>query len=91
MTEHSISLEYDPNRLLDTLMKRLEVDTDEALSRTLQVSADSIGDIRAGRVAVSASMLLWFSDLTELSTDELRRIMGDRRAKARMTCYLSSS
>jgi hypothetical protein len=33
-------------------------------------------------------MLLWFSESTGASIDELRRVLGDRRAKFRLHCGL---
>lgn len=84
------SLDYDPNRLLDTLLARLGVNSDKALSRKLQVADSVISKIRSRRIPVAASLLLWMSECTGASIQELRQILGDRRAKARMV-YLKNS
>ena len=78
------SQHYDPNRLLDTLMTQLGLNNDKALSRRLNMGRQLIAGIRAGCMPVRASMLVWIADSTGNSLDELRRILGDRRAKARM-------
>jgi transcriptional regulator with XRE-family HTH domain len=76
---------YDPNLLLDTLMRHLGIDSDSALSRRLKVARKIISNIRKGTLPVCASMLLWMHEATGISIDELRRIMGDRRRKSRLS------
>lgn len=75
---------YDPNHLLDTLMQHLGIDNDGALARRLKVARDVINDIRTGAVPVRASMLLWIQEITGIDVAELRRLMGDRRARYRL-------
>lgn len=75
---------YDPNLLLDTLMHHLGIGSDGALARRLRVAHDVIVSIRRGTLPVCASMLLWMHEATGIGIDELRRIMGDRRAKFRL-------
>lgn len=89
-TLSTASLDYDPNRLLDTVLARLGVNSDKALSRKLQVADSVISKIRSRRIPVAASLLLWMSECTGASIQELRQILGDRRAKARMV-YLKNS
>jgi hypothetical protein len=88
MNQQSIHLRYDPNRLLDNLMERLEISCDQALSRRLKIAMQVISNIRSGYLPIRASMLLWFSESTGASIDELRRVLGDRRAKFRLHCGL---
>ena len=76
---------YDPNLLLDTLMHHLGIDSDGALSRRLKVAREVISSIRRGTMPVCASMLLWMHEATGIGIDELRRIMGDRRGKCRLS------
>jgi hypothetical protein len=76
---------YNPHKLLNTVIARLGVTSDTALSRKLKVARSVISDIRDGRVQVGGSMLLWMHEATGLSVDELRRLMGDRRAKCRLS------
>ena len=85
MTQAATHSYYDPNLLLNTLIARLGLSSDGALSHKLKVARDVIGDIRAGRVKVGGSMLLWMHEATGISIDELRRLMGDRRAKCRLS------
>jgi hypothetical protein len=75
---------YNPNRLLDTLIERMGLKNDGALSRKLNVAKAVIGDIRHGRLPVGASMLMWMSEATGISIGELRALMGDRRTKFRL-------
>lgn len=89
-TLSNASLDYDPNRLLDTVLARLGVNSDKALSRKLQVADSVISRIRSRRLPVAASLLLWISECTGASIQELRQILGDRRAKARMV-YVKNS
>jgi len=76
---------YDPNQLLNTLLHRLGLNSDSALSRKLRVAGDVISEIRNGRVQVCGSMLLWMHEATGISVEELRSLMGDRRAKSRLS------
>lgn len=80
---HSLS-HYDPNRLIDSLLAWLHVDGDKALSRKLQLSVKVLHDIRAGRLPVRHFILVQMAECAGKSLDELRRILGDRRRKARL-------
>ncbi|TCS38552.1 hypothetical protein EDC30_102291 [Paucimonas lemoignei] len=74
---------YQPNRLLDTLIKDLHLKNDAALCRTLQIGPPLISKIRHGRLPVSASILIRMHETTGRSIRELRQVLGDRRAKYR--------
>jgi transcriptional regulator with XRE-family HTH domain len=76
--------EYSPARLLDVLVARLRLKNDAALSRLLGVEAPTISKIRHKRLRVGAAMLLRMHEVTHLSIDELRALMGDRRARMRL-------
>lgn len=76
---------YDPNRLLDSLIDRLHLKNDAALSRTLEVAPPVISKIRHKRVPVRASVLIRMHEVTNLSIRELRDLMGDRRQKYRIS------
>lgn len=75
---------YNPHRLLDALLERLQLPNDNALSRKLKVARSIIGDIRHGRLPVCGSMLMWMSEATGISVPELRTLLGDRRTKSRL-------
>ena len=74
---------YDPNRLLDKLKEILNLDSDVALSQVLDVPPPLISQIRHRGYPVGPSILIRMHDVTKLSVQELRDIMGDRRKKIR--------
>ncbi len=76
---------YDPNRLLDTLIQYLNLKNDAALSRALEVAPPVISKIRHRRLPVGASLLIRMHEVSDLSIKELRRLMGDRRSKFRIS------
>lgn len=78
-------LEYNPNRLLDTLLENLHLKNDAALSRALEVAPPLISKIRHHRLPVGAFLLLRMHEVTELSIRDLRSLMGDRRPKFRIS------
>ena len=82
---------YDPNKLLTIVTARLGLTSDGALSHRLKVARDVIRDIRSGRIQVCGSMLLWMHEATGISIEELRRLMGDRRAKCRLSVSVLTS
>jgi len=77
--------EYNPNHLLDTLIQRLGIKNDAALSRALEVAPPVISKIRHNRLPVGASLLIRMHEVSEMSIRELRQLMGDRRAKFRIS------
>lgn len=78
-------LNYNPNRLLDTLIENLHLKNDAALSRALEVAPPVISKIRHHRLPVGASLLIRMHEVSDLSIRDLRYLMGDRRAKFRIS------
>lgn len=78
-------VEYDPNRLLDALIVKLNLKNDAALSRALEVAPPLISKIRHRRLPVGASLLIRMHEVSNLSIRELRELMGDRRKKFRIS------
>lgn len=78
-------LQYNPNKLLDTLLGNLNLKNDAALSRALEVSPPIISKIRHHKLPVGASMLIRMHEVSEMSIRDLRYLMGDRRNKYRMS------
>ena len=76
---------YDPNHLLNTLIQKLEIKNDAALSRALEVAPPVISKIRHNRLPVGASLLIRMHEVSGMSIRELRELMGDRRAKFRIS------
>jgi hypothetical protein len=76
---------YDPDQLLASLIGRLNLKNDAALSRALEVSPPVISKIRHRRLPVTASLLIRMHEVSTLSIAELRDLMGDRRGKFRIS------
>jgi hypothetical protein len=76
---------YNPDNLLDTLIKHLQIKNDAALSRVLEVAPPVISKIRHRRLPVGASLLIRMHEVTGMSIKELRNLMGDRRKKFRIS------
>src|SRR3569623_2031542 len=77
--------EYDPNHLLGSLIERLALKNDAALSRSLEVAPPVISKIRHRKLPVGASLLIRMHEVSDLSIKELRNLMGDRREKFRIS------
>jgi hypothetical protein len=80
----SEEFQYDPNNLLDTLIKTLGIKNDAALSRALEVAPPVISKIRHKILPVGPSLLIRMHEESGLSIRDLRNLMGDRREKFRM-------
>ncbi len=76
---------YDPNHLLDSLIEKLHLKNDAALSRALEVAPPVISKIRHRRLPVGASLLIRMHEVSDLSIKDLRVLMGDRRDKFRIS------
>src|SRR3954468_7551379 len=76
---------YNPDNLLDSLIERLNLKNDAALSRALEVAPPVISKIRHRRLPVGASMLIRMHEVSDLSIKDLRVLMGDRRDKFRIS------
>lgn len=85
--EHELTSQvtYNPDNLLDSLIERLNLKNDAALSRALEVAPPVISKIRHRRLPVGASLLIRMHEVTDLSIAELRSLMGDRRNKFRIS------
>ncbi|MGV8898061.1 MAG: hypothetical protein ACOH2B_02285 [Burkholderiaceae bacterium] len=77
---------YDPNRLLDALLTKMQWKNDAVMAQKLNVHNNVIPRIRTRILPLTTSMLLWMQDATGIGIDELRQLMGDRRAKLRVSC-----
>jgi hypothetical protein len=76
---------YNPDNLLDSLIERLNLKNDAALSRALEVAPPVISKIRHRRLPVGASMLIRMHEVSNMDIRELRELMGDRRTKYRLS------
>lgn len=78
-------LTYEPNNLLNALKDILGLKNDAALSRTLEIAPPLISKIRHRRMPISSSLLIRIHEVTDLSVSDLQGMMGDRRAKFRLS------
>ena len=87
MAHHALSSQesYNPNHLLDILLGKMQLKNDAALSRMLEVAPPVISKIRHHRLPVGASLLIRMHEVSDLSIRDLRYLMGDRRAKFRIS------
>lgn len=76
--------QYDPNNLLNALIKHLALKNDAALAKMLDISSLVISKIRQLTQPVSGTILILMHEKTGFSFSELRRFMGDRRQKFRI-------
>jgi len=72
---------YDPDNLLDTLLKKMRWESDAELCRALDTPAPVISKIRHRRAQVSAILLIRMHEVSGLSIRDLRALMGDFRSK----------
>lgn len=79
------SRHYNPDNLLGSLIGKMNLKNDAALSRALEVAPPVISKIRHRRLPVGASLLIRMHEVTDLSIKELRELMGDRRNKFRIS------
>ena len=81
----SDQINYNPDNLLASIIGKLNLKNDAALSRALEVAPPVISKIRHRRLPVGASLLIRMHEVTDLSIQELRSLMGDRRNKFRIS------
>lgn len=78
-------MQYNPSRLLYTIIENLRLKNDAQLCRLLGVAPPVESKIRHGRMPVGGSMLIRMHEAIGLSLRDLRYLMGDRRAKFRIS------
>ena len=83
MDNPPVQIEYDPANLLASVIGKLHLKNDAALSRALGVAPPVISKIRHRRTPVSALLLIRMGEATNLSIADLRLLMGDRRDQFR--------
>jgi hypothetical protein len=84
-SDKAAQFHYDPNNLLESLIEKLNLKNDAALSRALEVAPPLISKIRHRRLPVGASLLIRMHEVSDLSIKDLRALMGDRRNKFRIS------
>lgn len=82
---HGKPLTYDPNNLLDSVLKKMDLRNDAAMSRLLNVAAPIISKVRRRHIPIGGALLIRMHEATGLSIAELRKLMGDRRKTHRVS------
>ena len=77
--------DFNPDNLLNALIKQLNLKNDAALSRTLDVAPPIISNIRHRRFPINARLLIRMHEASGMSIRILRDLMGDRRMKYRLS------
>ncbi|MEC5216933.1 hypothetical protein RCH09_001887 [Actimicrobium sp. GrIS 1.19] len=82
---------YNPSRLLDFLAVRLNLHSEKALSKALYLSCGLLQDIRALRQPIAGGRLLCMQEVSGLSIEAMRHLMGDRRRTCRMPMLIAAT
>ena len=72
---------YEPENLLDAIIKYLGIRNDAALSRRLEVAPPIISKIRRRKLPIGAALLIRIHEETGWTIKEIRLKMGDNRKK----------
>ncbi|MFT5644221.1 MAG: hypothetical protein ACI83P_001775 [Janthinobacterium sp.] len=70
------SATYNPNRVLDAIIEKLQLKNDAALSRVLEVAPPVISKIRHNTLPIGATILIRMHEVSDLSIRELRELMA---------------
>jgi plasmid maintenance system antidote protein VapI len=73
---------YNPNYLLDELIKKLNLKNDAALSRVLEVAPPVISKIRHRTLPIGATILIRMHEVSDFSIRELREMLNHAEAGA---------
>ncbi|GGY83715.1 hypothetical protein ACFFTM_05830 [Pseudoduganella plicata] len=76
LKELTSSPTYNPNRVLDAIMEKLQLKTDAALSRALEVAPPVISKIRHNTLPIGATILIRMHEISEFSIRELQELMA---------------
>ncbi len=69
---------YNPNKVLDAIIDKLQLKNDAALSRALEVAPPVISKIRHHTLPIGATILLRMHEVSDLSIRELRTLMATK-------------
>ena len=76
-TENSPALTvYNPNKVLDAIIEKLDLKNDAALSRALEVAPPVISKIRHCTLPIGATILLRMHEISDFSIRELREFIA---------------
>ncbi|AZP12058.1 MULTISPECIES: hypothetical protein [Undibacterium] len=77
----SADINYQPEQLLDALLKLLNLKNDAALSKRLDIAPPVISKIRNRLLPVGSTLLIRMHEVSEISIKDLRALMGDHRPR----------
>lgn len=67
---------YTPNRLINRVAAMLELERDAHLARVLNVYPSDLSRMRSRQRFIDAEMMIRIHDVTGLSIEEIRELMG---------------
>ena len=67
---------YNPNRVLDAIIDKLQLKIEAALSRALEVAPPVISKIRHNTLPIGATILIRMHEISDFSIRELRELMA---------------
>ncbi len=67
---------YNPNKVLDAIIDKLQLKNDAALSRALEVAPPVISKIRHQTLPIGATILIRMHEISDFSIRELRALMA---------------
>jgi len=76
LKEITSSPTYNPNRVLDAIIEKLQLKNDAALSRALEVAPPVISKIRHNTLPIGATILIRMHEISDFSIRELRDLMS---------------
>jgi hypothetical protein len=76
LKEITASPTYNPNRVLDAIIEKLQLKNDAALSRALEVAPPVISKIRHNTLPIGATILIRMHEISDFSIRELRDLMA---------------
>jgi hypothetical protein len=76
--------DYTPGFLFDTLRANMDLRSDHALARALEVYPSMISKVRNCQVRFPSALLLRIHEVTGTGIRDLRSLIGDRRSKHRI-------
>ena len=69
---------YNPNKVLDAIIAKLQLKNDAALSRVLEVAPPVISKIRHYTLPIGATILLRMHEVSDISIRDLRTLMSTK-------------
>jgi hypothetical protein len=69
--------DYNPDKVLDAIIAKLNLKNDAALSRALEVAPPVISKIRHRTLPIGATILLRMHEVSDFSIRELKALMGN--------------